>query len=126
MGFITTWKEVTGLVLVLLHLVHATEQAQSRTWRRKKAAFIAPLWWLVMLTLPRHTHTHQPRQGKRKGLRIHSQLLPVIDPGLLITSNKGLLGSATQSVAIGPLTPGLLAVEISPGHRAGASSGAAL
>lgn len=100
MGFITIWKEVTGLALLLLHLVHATEQPQSRTWRQKKAPFIAHLWWLVPLTL-HHTHTNlsSKEEGFHKPL---SQSLAVIDPALLITNEKSWPGSAARSVATGP------------------------
>lgn len=101
MGFITIWKEVTGLALLLLHLVHAAEQPQSKIWRQKKAPFIAHLWWLVLLTL--HMHTHTNFSSKEEGFQNpFSQLLAVIDPVLLITNDKTSPGSAARSVATGP------------------------
>lgn len=91
-GFITIWKEVIGRALVLLHLVHATEQPQSKTWRQKKAPFIAHLWWLVLLTL--HTHNPPNPSSKEEGLQNpFSHLLAVIDPVLLITKDQTSLGS---------------------------------
>lgn len=87
MGFITIWKEVIGLALLLLHLVHATEQPQSKIWRQKKAPFIAHLWWLVLLAL--HMHTHTNFSSKEEGFRNpFPQLLAVIDPPLLIPTTK--------------------------------------
>jgi len=100
-GFITIWKEVTGLALLLLHLVHATEQPQSKIWRQKKAPFIAHLWWLVSLTL--HMHTHTNSSSREEGFQNpFSQLLTVIDPALLITNDKTSPGRAAGSTAVSP------------------------
>lgn len=78
---------------MLLHLVHATEQPQSKIWRQKKAPFIAHLWWLVLPAL--HTHTHTSFGSKEEGFQNpFSQLLAVIDRALLITKEEGSPGCA--------------------------------
>lgn len=82
-------------MLLLLHLVHATEQPQSKIWKQKKAPFIAHLWWLVLLTL--HMHTHTNFSSKEEGFQNpFSQLLAVIDPGLLITKDRTSPGCAER------------------------------
>lgn len=112
MGFITIWKEVTGLALLLLHLVHATQQPQSKIWKQKKAPFIAHLWWLVLLTL--HTHTHTNFSSEEEGFQNpFSQLLGVIDPGLLIPKGSSSLGCAERGRRADPRRCGAAA----PGTR---------